>query len=403
MSESKTILWHAGAPWAQTGYGVQTDLFRKRIETLGHKVICSATWGLDGRAVEWDGTLVLPRDSRWGNITMPEYARRYNADLVIALMDAWVLDPDRMRDLPLAVWTPVDHQPTPPKVADFFRRSGARPIAMSRFGERMLTEEGLDPLYVPHGVDTSVYKPRDREQIRRLAGEEGSFIVGIVANNAGGMPPAGGPPRKAFPQSLMAFSNFYRSHPDAKLYIHAELSGRPGLENGLNLAKLLDRFEIPPEAVKFTDQVQMEIGIDAEAMSLLYNSFDVLLNPSYGEGFGVPIIEAQACGTPVIASNWTAMPELVGAGWLVEGDPTYNPAHDAFWLAPNVGDVMQALEVAYVEASGLREKAREFALQYDADKVLDEYWRPALEELFKPREVAPLNREMRRKLKKEAV
>jgi glycosyltransferase involved in cell wall biosynthesis len=343
---------------------------------------------------------VYPSDDQWGNLLLSSYADSFQADLVIALMDAWVLRPDVFRDVPFAVWTPVDHQPCPPRVAEFFRQSGARTIAMSRFGEQMLRDEGLDPLYVPHGIDTNVFQPGNRDLIREAAGLNDSFLVGIVANNSGGMPPASGPPRKAFPQSIMAFSAFYRKHPDAKLYLHTELSGRqhPGnIKPGLNMARLLDRFEVPLEAVKTTDQLSMELGIDSAAMADLYSSFDVLLNPSYGEGFGIPIVEAQACGTPVIVTDWTSMPELCGAGWKVDGEPWYDPQHEAFFMCPSVGCILEALEDAYENAAGMRDQAREFALAYDADLVTETYWKPALEALGRPREVGPLpNRAMRR-------
>jgi glycosyltransferase involved in cell wall biosynthesis len=364
----------------------------------------SAWWGLDGAALDFDGMVVYPADRKYGNVVLPQYAKRHQADLVIALMDAWVLHPEVFRSVPLAVWCPVDHQPCPPKVADFFRISGARAIAMSKFGKLMLEDEGLDPLYVPHGIDTNTFKPLDRAKAKAAFGySEDSFVVGVVANNSGGMPPAGGPPRKAFPQIIMAFSAFQKQHPNAHLYLHTEMTGRPGLEHGLNIGRLLERFEVEPESVKFTDPVSMELGIEPTMMAALYNSFDVLLNPSYGEGFGIPIIEAQACGTPVIVSNWTAMPELVGAGWKVEGEPWYDPHHEAFYLCPSVGHILDALEAACAESGSLREQARAFALQYDADKVTEEHWVPTLEALGRPREVPPLptlNREQRRALVK---
>lgn len=387
-----------------TGYGQQTSVFAPRIRDAGHDVTISTFWGLNGGVLVWDGIPVYPADESWGNLYLPEYAERLKADLVITLMDVWVLNPDAMSKLPLACWTPVDHQPAPTRVADFFRKSGARPIAMSRFGERMLQEAGLDPLYVPHGVDTNVFKPApDREALRKAYSMDGAFVVGIVANNAGGLPPASGPPRKAFPESLIAFAQFQQSHPDAKLYLHTEMTGRqfPGNQKpGLDLTRLIDKFGIPIESVMLTDPYKMETGVEPHEMASLYSSFDVLLNPSYGEGFGIPIVEAQACGTPVIATDWTSMPELVGAGWMSAGDePWYDAQHDSFFMRPRVCELVDALEAAYEARGdqGLRDQARGFALGYDADHVMETYWKPALEALMAPREVAPLpNRAARR-------
>ena len=48
------------------------------------------------------------------------------------------------------------------------------------------------------------------------------------------------------------------------------------------------------------------------------NVMDVFLLPSKGEGFGIPLIEAQACGIPVIITKCTGHEELMGGGWFVE-------------------------------------------------------------------------------------
>lgn len=408
--DSKKILWHSVAPWTGTGYGMQTATFAPRLRDLGHHVTISAMWGLGGAVLSWEGIAVYPADDAWGNLLLPAYADHVKADLVITLMDVWVLQGKNFRDVPLACWTPVDHAPCPPRVAKFFRDSGARPIAMSRFGETMLQEQGLDPIYVPHGIDTKVFAPRDRDAIRKRYKFDDSFVVGIVANNAGGLPPASGPPRKAFPESLIAFSQFHRDHPDSKLYLHTEMTGRqvPGNNKpGLDLTKLIEQFDIPEEAVMLSNQLQMELGIEPTSVADLYNGFDVLLNPSYGEGFGLPIVEAQACGTPVIVTDWTAMGELCGAGWKIIGDePWYDAQHESFFMRPRVSEIIGSLEDAYENAGKLRGQAREFAMQYDADKITTEYWVPALDALTKPREVAPLvlpNRAMRRAKKEEAT
>jgi glycosyltransferase involved in cell wall biosynthesis len=110
----------------------------------------------------------------------------------------------------------------------------------------------------------------------------------------------------------------------------------------------------------------------------------VLLSPSMGEGFGVPIVESQACGVPVITTDCSAMTELTEAGWRVDGDRWYNAAHDAWFKLPFIRGIVAGLELAY-EARGdedLRRKAREFALGYDVDTVMHEFWQPALAQLI---------------------
>ncbi len=345
-------------------------------------------------------------DDQWGNIRLADYARLHKADVTITLHDVWVLQNPRIKELNLASWVPVDHKPCPPLVAKFFKEFGARPIAMSRFGEQELKTAGLDPLYVPHAVDTFAYRPYDRGEARKMLGiPEDAFLVGMVANNAGHTPS-----RKAFPQAILAFSQLRRMHEDAFLYLHTEMSGmlKSPQNRGVDIFDLCDRYGVPPAAVKFTDPVSLDVGLPTEALAQMYSAFDVLLNPSYGEGFGVPLIEAQACGTPILVTDWTSMPELCGAGWMIGGEPWDDVDHRAFYMSPNVDAITGALEEAYKGRGDeeMRTGARDFALGYDADHVFETYWKPALEELTRPREVAPLpglNREQRRRLAKQKV
>jgi glycosyltransferase involved in cell wall biosynthesis len=62
--------------------------------------------------------------------------------------------------------------------------------------------------------------------------------------------------------------------------------------------------------------------VTAEDLPLLYSASKLLLYPSLYEGFGLPILEAMACGTPVITSNVSSMPE-VGGEAAVYVDPNY--------------------------------------------------------------------------------
>jgi hypothetical protein len=105
-------------------------------------------------------------------------------------------------------------------------------------------------------------------------------------------------------------------------------------------------------------------------------------------------------------TDFTAMPELCGAGWLVGGEPWWDPQHGAFFMPPSVEGIVGALEEAYRQRDNfeLRARAREFALGYDADRVMAEHWTPVLEALTGPREVAPLpNRQLRRAAARQRV
>lgn len=337
---------------------------------------------MQGAPIDWDGMKVYPSDDRWGNRLLPAYALDHGQGdrddcLVVTLMDVWVLTSAALAELRLASWVPVDHDPAPPRVLDFFERTGARPVAMSRFGEGKLRDRGLDPLYVPHGVDTKVLRPRRTGgQVRELMGiPRDAFVVGMVAANKGL-----NPPRKAFPQVFQAFAQLRREHDDAYLYLHTELSGA---HDGMNLGALAAACGIPTDRIKTTPPWRYEMGVGPEDLSHLYSAMDVLANPSYGEGFGVPIVEALACGVPVIVTDCSAMTELCGAGWLVDGDRWYDATQGAFFKCPAVGDVLDAMRQAYDKRGDetLRERARAFALGYDADVVTETYWKPALKAL----------------------
>lgn len=379
------ILWHSNAAWSSTGYGVQTRIFTHRLKEH-HDLAISAFYGLEGGRLNIDGIQVYPNSGvNFGNEVIQSHARSHfggdlRGGLVLTLMDTWVLDHNVWADLNVASWVPIDHDPAPPKVLSFFRGSQSIPIAMSRWGQERLNE--FDPLYVPHGVETKTYRPHDKAKAREKVGlPKDAFVVGVVATNMGSSP-GGIPSRKSFPEILAAFAKFRAKHDDAYLYLHTEMTGRSG---GVELPGLLTNLGLDDGSVLFCDQYRYIFDPwPGSYMAKLYSSFDVLLNPSKGEGFGVPVLEAQACGTPAIVTDFSAMKEVCGAGWHVEYEPQWM-GQNAWQATPNVDDIVRALDECHRLPKGTRknlsEKAVAHAAQYDADLVTEQFWLPALAEI----------------------
>lgn len=390
------ILLHSAAPWCPSGYGQQTAQLALRLKAAGHHVEISAHYGLEGARLTWNGIRVHPGANDFGNKMLPRYIETLQPDLVVTLQDVWTLKGKPLRGKPVACWTPVDHLPLGEPIVKFLRDSDARPIAMSRHGERQLADAGFAPLYVPHAIDTSVFHPLDGGESRaHVDVPQSAFLIAMVAANMDS-----GPSRKGFVEALRAFKTFRERHDDAILYLHTDLTGRFGGGMGVNIGWLCDRIGIDASWIQITDPLTYEMGVEPEQLAKLYSAADVLLAPSYGEGFGIPVVEAQACGTPVIVSDFSAQSELCGAGWLVPGEPEWIDRYRAWWQRPSVPAIVDALEQAYAGAGaeGMSTQAVNFAVDYDADRVYNELWAPAVERLArKP------NRAARRRADREKV
>lgn len=385
------ILWFANAPWAGTGYGTQTAQVVSRIKKQGFDIACHVNYGFEAGNTEFNlnGQRVPIYGSgfgQWRNDSITANAQHYSQvtgknPLVVTLCDVWTFNENSVRDMPVWSWTPVDHAPMPPNVAKWFTYDNVRAIAMSKFGKAMFEGAGIECDYVPHafepvftpttsiiGSDGSAKSPRELMNI----GDD-RFVVMMNAANKGIVPN-----RKSFGENLLAFSVFAKKHDDALLYLHTEQFGAMG---GIDLVKLVNAVGIPEHQVKFVDQFAYRNQIPNHILAGLYSMSDVLLSVSMGEGFGIPVIEAQACGTPVIVSDWTAQPELCGDGWVVETQPWWDPMQDSWFATPLVSGIVDALEQAYSRGGGHSDKAVTWASEYSADNVFTNNWLPLLEAL----------------------
>ena len=342
---------------------------------MGHEVIVSAYWGLSGAPTQWNGITILPGfGANYCSTSLSQHCKAVQPDLVITLGDVWVLDHNLLREMPVAHWLPSDCRPMSSADAAVVNASGAQLVAMSRFGEARFKSAGFNPLYVPHGIQLDVFKPpADRNELRAAFGlGEGTFVIGINGANNDAI-------RKALPEQMLAFAKFHETHPDSLLSIHTGVHQ----DGGQDLEALAENLGIT-DCVQAVDQYRYHGGlVQPSDLNDWYGALDVLSCCSYGEGFGLPIMEAQACSVPVITTRASSMEELNPLGIQVDGEPFYNGVHKAWWIRPNISEMVAAFERAWAERDKVdRDALRSFAGEYAVDVVADRFMKPAVDELL---------------------
>lgn len=160
-------------------------------------------------------------------------------------------------------------------------------------------------------------------------------------------------PRKNIPLLLRAYARLLDRRPAAPPLV---LAGRRGW--------LYQEILEWPHRLRIADRLRWIEGPDDQTLAALYNGAAFLVFPSLYEGFGLPALEAMACGTPVVVSDRGALPEVVGeAGWIL-------PAEDE-------GRWAEAMEALLEDAEAralMRRKALERAAQFSWDRAAAETW-----------------------------
>lgn len=382
------VLW-LGDAGCHTGFSRVTHSIGERlVEDFGHDV---HVLGYNYRGDTWPSIrdpgrqtplklyrpTAIKSDDIWGMSRHIEMLAKVEPDVVVMLHDAnillflltengWDTENVLLRYRPIITYIPVDGYNRPPAWNKLLEWSNV--AAMSKFGQDSMPGSQL----VYHGVDTDRFYPvsrktpitlsngrvvRDQGDCKEAFGHDrDTFLVMRADKNSG---------RKDWASTIKALWPVMRRHKNVKAHLHTTggrsqddalvmdpmLSREPDLHERFSLPGLLNSFEGWPE----------------QDLAAMYNAADAFVTTSRGEGFGLTIAEALACGTPVVAQNVSAIPEVVGPGGiLVEPKhPITVPNGSDLWMA-DVEGFTEAIERLY-ESSGLRrdlgEQAREHVVR----------------------------------------
>jgi len=206
---------------------------------------------------------------------------------------------------PVTGWFTVDYERNrnPAPLFPIIQRC-QRILGLADFGLNQIKKDYQGPLSkVPLGVNHRDFFPVDKATQQRLRTQLGlptdAFLLVLVANNFW---------RKGLEYAILAMAYFNQRYPElAKstyLYMHTEANdlileqiSSLGLQNQVFVSKQFDPYKNP---------------LSVTQLSRLYQASDAFFLTTLGEGFGMPLLEAQACGLPIIVSDNSVIREVAG-------------------------------------------------------------------------------------------
>lgn len=307
-----------------------------------------------------------------------ELLAKVEPDVVVMLHDAnillfllfenkWDKDQITARYRPVISYVPIDGYNRPPAWSALLDKV-SNPVAMSKFGQAAMPGSKL----VYHGVDSERFRPVTTKapmtlssgQVVRGQGDckealgfpRDSFLVVRADKNSG---------RKDYASTIKAMWPVMKAHKDIRVHLHT--TGGRSQDDALVINEMLTREPELHGRFSLPDLHNSFVGWPEEDLIALYNAADLFVTTSRGEGFGLTIAEAMACGTPVVAQNVSAIPEVVGPGGILIEPLTQLtvPNGSDLWLA-DVPAFSEAIERLYM-SRGLRRSLGEAARQHVVD------------------------------------
>lgn len=382
------------ASWLSTGFATYNREILKRLYATGkYEIAEMGGYGKTGepkaQALPWKFYGVLPINenehriyqskptNQFGEYKFDAVVAEFQPDIIFDPRDPWMFQhivQSRFRPYYKTIFMPtVDSSPQKQEWVDKIFRKADTLLAYSRYGKKVLENEGLKVLDVASpGVDLEIFKPMEKSKVRSDWGiNKNLLVIGTVMRNQ---------KRKCFPDLFEAYAKLRQDYGNIKEVQKSVLLCHTSWPDvGWNLPELLRRtgiqrhviFTYKCESCKKTffswflpsDQKGMgrcvfcgnitahmpntHTGVSNEELAEIFNLMDVYIQPAICEGWGLPIVEAKACGVPGLYSNYSAMEDHVenGGGQEIKLRTKYTEAETmAIRSLPNVEDMTEKLK-----------------------------------------------------------
>lgn len=330
------ILVMSDSPNIQTGMGRVHKEIAGGLKKRGHDIESLGWFSSMSSPNEMPWPVHATRNQYYGSDVFDDIVRKVQPDIVLTIGDIWMIDyiADKSKcgtrkRFRWVGYCPIDGaahgEILPPTWIPTFRDMDVK-VAYTEYGRRIILNSMPDLVdeikLIPHGVDTSVFHPLPKEEIdalRRTVGMDTVKPNGEVVRRVCYLLVARNQFRKNIPEIAKAWKKFSCNgeRDDITFWPHMMFQD----PMGWNLDEIFDIMGIRKTMVFFDKVAHAEANhklLPSEDLNRLYNVCDVFLLLS-GEGWGLPIVEAMACGKPVIALDHSASTELVkGRGELVK-------------------------------------------------------------------------------------
>jgi len=263
-----------------------------------------------------------------------------NSDHVFFIMDPHVLsfkDANKF-ECRSHFWLPIHYDPIE-KYTEHVLKHIDHIIPLSPSAEKLVMKQiGRSEKCIPHVIHFRTPLPDHitKEQLRDEFGIP--LTKWLILTVAGNYEITG---RKSFDTTMVAFKKFLDNHPDALLWLHTQHKDTGN--SAYDLFGMANDLNIPKQSLIITETL-----LDETLLQKIYKVADAYICGSRAEGFGIPQLEAQYHGLPVVATKFGAMEDYCWHGICAEpAQVSYNQLQGAWWVMPSINNMADALEKVY--------------------------------------------------------